>query len=148
MLIIAQPNSLISLIPNEDEMTKINVAGVPEHFNLPWQLCIENRKFESSDLDVKWTNIPEGTGRLCQMLRDGETDVAVILTEGIIKDIVSGNPSKIVQVYVDSPLIWGIHVAAGSPFKQLSDLDGTKAAISRPGSGSQLMTYVNAANQQ
>jgi hypothetical protein len=45
------------------------------------------------------------------MLRDGETDIAVILTEGIVKDIVAGNPSKIVQVYVESPLIWGIHVA-------------------------------------
>ena len=35
-----------------------------------------------------------------------ETDIAVILTEGIIKDIAAGNPSKIVQVYVQSPLIW------------------------------------------
>ncbi len=129
-------------------MTKINIAGVPEHFNLPWQLCIENREFESKGLDVKWTDVPEGTGKLCQMLREGETDVAVILTEGIIKDIVAGNPSKIVQVYVESPLIWGIHVAASSQFKNLSELDGKKAAISRPGSGSQLMAYVNAANQQ
>jgi hypothetical protein len=32
---------------------------------------------------------------------DGETDIAVILTEGIVKDIVAGNP-KIVQVYVQS----------------------------------------------
>jgi hypothetical protein len=56
--------------------------------------------------------VPEGTGKMCQMLRDGETDIAVILTEGIVKDITAGNPSKIVQVYVDSPLIWGIHVAA------------------------------------
>ena len=28
---------------------------------------------------------------MCQMLRDGETDIAVILTEGIIKDIAAGN---------------------------------------------------------
>jgi hypothetical protein len=48
---------------------------------------------------------PEGTGKMCQMLRSGETDIAVILTEGIVKDIVAGNPSRIVQVYVDSPLI-------------------------------------------
>jgi hypothetical protein len=41
--------------------------------------------------------------KMCQMLRDGETDIAVILTEGIVKDIVAGNPSKIVQVYVESP---------------------------------------------
>src|SRR5690606_32132274 len=133
--------------PKRKQMKKIQVAGVPEHFNLPWQLCIENRHFEIHDLDVKWTNVPEGTGRLCQMLRDGEADVAVILTEGFIKDLVAGNPSKIVQVYVESPLIWGIHVGAGSPYNALSELDGTKAAISRIGSGSQLMAYVNAANQ-
>jgi ABC-type nitrate/sulfonate/bicarbonate transport system substrate-binding protein len=84
---------------------------------------------------------------MCQMLRDGETDIAVILTEGIVKDIVAGNPSKIVQIYVQSPLIWGIHVAAKSKYKTLSDLENTKVAISRLGSGSQLMAYVNANNQ-
>jgi ABC-type nitrate/sulfonate/bicarbonate transport system substrate-binding protein len=96
---------------------------------------------------LQWTDVPEGTGKMCQMLRNGETDIAVILTEGIVKDIVGGNPSKIVQVYVESPLIWGIHVAAKSNYKTLSDLENTKAAISRLGSGSQLMAYVNANNQ-
>jgi len=128
-------------------MKTIKIAGVPEHFNLPWHLCIENGEFEAQDIDLQWTDVPEGTGKLCQMLRNGETDIAVILTEGIIKDIVSGNPSKIVQVYVQSPLIWGIHVGAASKYKTLSDLQGTKAAISRIGSGSQLMAYVNAHNQ-
>lgn len=128
-------------------MKTIKIAGVPEHFNLPWHLCIENEEFEAQDIDLQWTDVPEGTGKLCQMLRNGETDIAVILTEGIIKDIVSGNPSKIVQVYVQSPLIWGIHVGAASKYKTLSDLQGTKAAISRIGSGSQLMAYVNAHNQ-
>jgi len=78
------------------------------------------------------------------MLRSGETDIAVILTEGMVKDIVGGNPSKIVQVYVESPLLWGIHVAANSKFKTISDLQDAKVAISRIGSGSQLMAYVNA----
>jgi hypothetical protein len=32
---------------------------------------------------------------MCQMLRDGETDIAVILTEGIVKDIVAGNQVKL-----------------------------------------------------
>lgn len=128
-------------------MKTIKIAGVPEHFNLPWHLCIENGEFEAQNIDLKWTDVPEGTGKLCQMLRNGQTDIAVILTEGIIKDIVSGNPSKIVQVYVQSPLIWGIHVGAASNYKTLSDLKGTKAAISRIGSGSQLMAYVNAHNQ-
>ena len=128
-------------------MKTIKIAGVPEHFNLPWHLAIENGDFEKENIDLQWTDVPEGTGKMCQMLRDGETDIAVILTEGIVKDIVAGNPSKIVQVYVESPLIWGIHVAAKSNYKTLADIENTKVAISRLGSGSQLMAYVNADNQ-
>ena len=128
-------------------MKQIKIAGVPEHFNLPWHLSIENGDFEKENIDLQWTDVPEGTGKMCQMLRDGTTDIAVILTEGIVKDIVAGNPSKIVQVYVESPLIWGIHVAAKSNYKTVADLENTKVAISRLGSGSQLMAYVNADNQ-
>jgi ABC-type nitrate/sulfonate/bicarbonate transport system substrate-binding protein len=128
-------------------MKTIKIAGVPEHFNLPWHLCIDNDEFVSENIDLQWTNVPEGTGKMCQMLRTGETDIAVILTEGIVKDIVGGNQSKIVQVYVQSPLVWGIHVAENSKYKSLADLENTKAAISRLGSGSQLMAYVNAGNQ-
>ena len=128
-------------------MTSLKIVGVPEHFNLPWHLCLENGEFEKENIDLQWTDVPEGTGKMCQMLRDGSTDIAVILTEGIIKDIVGGNPSKIVQIYVESPLIWGIHVAAQSNYQSLTDLENTKAAISRLGSGSQLMAYVNAKNQ-
>lgn len=128
-------------------MKTVKIAGVPEHFNLPWHLCIENGEFEEENIDLQWTNVPEGTGKMCQMLRDGETDLAVILTEGILKDIAAGNPSKIVQIYVQSPLIWGIHVDAKSDFQTLKDLKNKKAAISRVGSGSQLMAYVNANEQ-
>ena len=109
-------------------------------------MCIENGEFEEVGIDLQWTDVPEGTGKMCQMLRDKETDIAVILTEGIVKDIIAGNATKIVQVYVKSPLIWGIHVAANSNYKTISDLENTKAAISRFGSGSHLMSYVNAQN--
>jgi ABC-type nitrate/sulfonate/bicarbonate transport system substrate-binding protein len=128
-------------------MKTIKIAGVPEHFNLPWHLSLEKSEFQANEIDLQWTDVPEGTGKLCQMLRNGETDIAVILTEGIIKDIIAGNPSKIVQIYVESPLIWGIHVAANSKYQTISDLENTKVAISRLGSGSQLMAYVNANNQ-
>lgn len=127
-------------------MKKINIVGVPEHFNLPWHLSIENGEFEVEGIDLQWTDVPEGTGKMCQMLRDGETDIAVILTEGIVKDIVGGNPSSIVQVYVQSPLLWGIHVAANSTYQNIDDLKDTKVAISRYGSGSHLMAIVNAQN--
>lgn len=128
-------------------MKSLKIAGVPEHFNLPWHLCLENEEFEEAGIDLEWTDVPEGTGKLCQMLRDGETDIAVILTEGIIKDIAAGNNSKIVQVYVESPLLWGIHVAAGSTYKTMADIKNGKVAISRYGSGSHLMAIVNAKNE-
>ncbi|MGV9004391.1 substrate-binding domain-containing protein [Flavobacterium sp.] len=127
-------------------MKSIKIAGVPEHFNLPWHLCIENGEFEVEGIDLQWTDVPEGTGKMCQMLRDGEMDIAVILTEGIVKDIVGGNPSSIVQVYVQSPLLWGIHVGANSAYQTIEDLQNKKVAISRYGSGSHLMAIVNAQN--
>lgn len=128
-------------------MKTVKIVGVPEHFNLPWHLCIENGEFDQVGIDLQWTDVPEGTGKMCQMLRDAETDIAVILTEGIIKDIASGNDSSIVQIFVQSPLIWGIHVDANSEFNQLSDLENTTSAISRIGSGSHLMSFVNAKQQ-
>ena len=127
-------------------MKTIRVAGVPEHFNLPWLMAIEDATFNEKGLDVKWQDFPDGTGAMCKALREKAVDVAVILTEGIVKDILAGNDSKIVQEYIASPLIWGIHVAEGSDYKDLQDLKNKKVAISRYGSGSHLMAYVNAKN--
>ncbi|MBM1107219.1 ABC transporter substrate-binding protein [Aurantibacter crassamenti] len=128
-------------------MKKVRIIGVPEHFNLPWHMAIEEGAFEERGIDLQWTEIPEGTGRMCQMLNDNETDLAIILTEGIIKSISEGNDSKIIQEYIASPLLWGIHVGANSQFNAISELKNKKAAISRFGSGSHLMAYVNAQNE-
>src|SRR5690606_26303347 len=128
-------------------MQKVKIIGVPEHFNFPWQLAIGEGAFEERGIDLRWMDIPEGTGKMCQMLNDGEADLAIILTEGIIKSITEGNPVKIVQEYVSSPLLWGIHVGAKSSYKVLSDLKNAKVAISRFGSGSHLMAFVNARNE-
>lgn len=125
-------------------MKKVLVGGVPEHFNLPWILAIEEGLFEKEGINLEWLNFPAGTGALSDALRAEEIDLAVILTEGIVKDINEGNPSKIIQVYVESPLLWGIHVAANSTYQSVDQLKGTAAAISRYGSGSHLMAIVNA----
>lgn len=125
-------------------MKKVRIAGVPEHFNFPWQMCIENGEFDDAGIALEWTDIPEGTGKMCQMLRDNETDLAVILTEGIVKDITFGNPSQIIQEFVSSPLLWGIHVAHNSDFNAIEDLKHKRVAISRYGSGSHLMAIVHA----
>ncbi len=125
-------------------MKKVRIIGVPEHFNLPWHLAIEEGAFQERGIDLQWTDVPEGTGKMCQLLATNETDLAIILTEGIVKSITEGNPVKILQEYIASPLLWGIHVDANSAYRSLDDLRETTAAISRFGSGSHLMAYVQA----
>lgn len=128
-------------------MKNFRIGGVPEHFNLPWYLTLRNKEYHQEDINLRWTDYHGGTGQMCKALRDKEIDMAVILTEGIVRDIIKGNACKIVQVFVKSPLLWGIHVAKESNYQKISDLKGTAAAISRYGSGSHLMAYVNAENQ-
>jgi len=128
-------------------MHTIKIGGVPEHFNLPWHLTIEDKSYKKEDIQLEWKDYHGGTGAMCEALRASEIDMAIILTEGIIKDIIGGNPSKIVQTYIQTPLIWGIHVASNSPYTELSQLENTKVAISRYGSGSELMAYMNAKSQ-
>ena len=125
-------------------MTKLKIGGVPEHFNMPWHLAIENNEFKDEGIDLVWKDFHGGTGAMCKALREKEIDISIILTEGIIKDIINGNQSKIVQTYINSPLLWGIHVGAESDYKTVADLEGKKPAISRIGSGSQLLAIVNA----
>ena len=127
-------------------MKRINIGGVPEHFNLAWYLTLKNGEYKEEGINLRWKDYFGGTGAMNKGLRDGDIDMAVILTEGIIKDIIDGNPSKIVQTFVQSPLIWGIHVAHDSKYKAIEDIKGTKAAISRYGSGSHLMAFINAEN--
>ncbi|MFI8380213.1 substrate-binding domain-containing protein [Leeuwenhoekiella sp. NPDC079379] len=125
-------------------MNTLKVGGVPEHFNLPIHLCIEEGLFADAGIVVEWVEYAGGTGAMNAALRAGDIDVAIILTEGVVKDIAAGNPSKIIQNYVSSPLIWGVHVAGGSNFKTLDDLKDTRPAISRFGSGSHVMAYIQA----
>lgn len=127
-------------------MKKVKIGGVPEHFNLAWYLTLKDGEYKDQGINLRWEDYFGGTGQMCKALREGEIDMAVVLTEGIVKDIIDGNKCKIVQVFVESPLTWGIHVADHSKYKTIDDIKGTKAAISRYGSGSHLMAYVNAQN--
>ncbi len=129
-------------------MKKITIGGVPEHFNLPWYVTLKNKDYTADRINLRWKDFYGGTGAMCRALRNKEIDMAVILSEGIIRDIINGNECKIVQVFIKTPLIWGIHVANNSDYQTVEDLKGTKAAISRFGSGSHLMAYINAENQK
>lgn len=128
-------------------MLTLNVAGVPEHFNFPWHCAIESGDFSSAGFDINWTDFHGGTGAMMRSLRSGESDVAVVLTQGAVADILGGNESRIVKTYVESPLSWGIHVAADSDIETIEQIEGRKYAISRKGSGSHLMSIVDAAER-
>ena len=122
--------------------SQLRVGGVPEHFNMPWHLALENDSFAEQQIDVVWKDYSGGTGAMMQDLRTGTLDVAVALTEGVVAEIVNTGSCRIVQYFVVSPLRWGIHVAASSSYQQVKELEGKRFAISRLGSGSHLMTYV------
>ncbi|MEM7659665.1 MAG: substrate-binding domain-containing protein [Bacteroidota bacterium] len=126
------------------EPSIIRLGGVPEHFNLPIHLAIERGEFSSRGVEVSWTTFGGGTGQMTKALREGEVDICVLLTEGIITDIVRGNPSKIISEYVITPLSWGIHTAADNPLQHYEEIFSRKYAISRFGSGSHLMAIVDA----
>lgn len=127
-----------------NKIPKLRIGGVPEHFNLPWHLALEEGLFLKAGVQVEWVEFPEGTGAMNKALRARKIDAAVILTGGVIKDIANGNPSKIVQLFVSSPLQWGVHVAATSKYQNIDELEHARAAISRYGSGSHVMAYVQA----
>lgn len=125
-------------------MKKLKIGGVPEHFNMPWHLLLDEKKFNKPKLKGEWVDFPGGTGAMIEALNNNDVDIAMLLTEGAIKGIDQGGKYKILAFYVDSPLIWGIHVAAKSKYKKMNDVKGKTYAISRQGSGSQLMAIVDA----
>ena len=122
--------------------TTIRVGGVPEHFNLPWLTAIERSSFDDLGIAVEWIDFPGGTGAIMSALAAGEIDMATPLTEGAITAIANGNPSKLVSMWVESPLLWGVHVAGSSTAQTIDDVQGQRFAISRFGSGSELMSRV------
>lgn len=126
--------------------TSIRVAGVPEHFNLPWHLGRERGAFARAGIDLQWRTVPQGTGAMCDMLRSGEVDLAVLVTEGAVRDLLTHGYGKVIVNYVDTPLVWGVHVGAGTEVHQRAEVKGLPFAISRPGSGSHLiaMSYAKA----
>ena len=80
-------------------MKNFKIGGVPEHFNFPWYLALKEKSFQKQNINLRWIDYPGGTGQMNKALRNKEIDMAVILTEGIVRDIINGNDAKIVQVF-------------------------------------------------
>ncbi len=124
------------------DRVSLQVGGVPEHFNFPWRLAIEEGLFRAQGVSLHWSDMSGGTGQMIKGLKTGSIDVAVLLTEGITRAILQGLEAKILRVFVLSPLNWGIHVSYNSAFDSIQQLEGKTFAISREASGSHLMAYV------
>jgi sulfonate transport system substrate-binding protein len=126
---------------NEGDQGILNlkIGGVPEHFNLLWELPEVKEIFTQKRLSVDFYEFPGGTGALSEAVKSGFLDGAVILTEGAVTEITRGCNYRIVCPFVQSPLFWGIFASARSSVHDLSDLSSRIFAISRFNSGSHLM---------
>jgi sulfonate transport system substrate-binding protein len=125
-------------------MTHIRIGGVPEHFNLPIHLINEDGTLAKNGISIEWTDFGGGTGQMTKALREDQVDICILLTEGMITDIIKGNPSKIISEYVITPLTWGIHTGLENPLQKKDFIFDKQHAISRFGSGSHLIAIVNA----
>jgi len=125
----------------------MRVGGVKEPFNLPWIKAFEADAFRHLDLEVSFTYFDGGTGELIGALEDKTIDLATVLTEGAVTAIANGSACRLHSAFTTTPLRWGVHVKAGAKQDKVSELKGKKFAISRFGSGSELMAYVLADEQ-
>ena len=53
-------------------MTKLTIGGVPEHFNAPWMISMQEK-----EIDIEWKQQDGGTGAMAAALVKNELDVAV-----------------------------------------------------------------------
>ena len=125
-------------------METLRIGGVPEHFNMPWQLLLHSPRLSKKGIEASWKDFSGGTGAMVEALNNNEIDMAMLLTEGAVKGIDSGGRYRIVSFYVDSPLIWGIHIPGDASCNSIDEIRGKTYAISRYGSGSHLMSFVDA----
>jgi len=132
----------------EEKVISLRLGGVPEHFNLPWKLCIESGALKQYNIDATWTDFHSGTGAMVQALNDGSVDVATLLTEGAVAALAKDDSQfELYSFYTKTPLIWGVHVPKKTEIKELDDIKNATFVISRYGSGSHLMAYLLAESQ-
>lgn len=128
-------------------MRVLRVGGVGEPFNLPWILAFEADAFAELDVEVTFSSYDGGTGALTGALEEGFIDLATLVTEGAVAAIANGSDIKLHSSFTETPLRWGVHVGPKAKQTKVSELKGKKFAISRFGSGSELMAYVLADQQ-
>lgn len=125
----------------------LRVGGVKEPFNLPWIRAFEHGAFRDLGVEVVFETFAGGTGALVGALESQALDLATVLTEGGVTAICRGSNVRLHSAFTETPLRWGVHVAAKAATTKVSELKGKKFAISRHGSGSELMAWVLADQQ-
>lgn len=124
----------------------LRVGGVPEHFNYVWHMARERGIFARHGVEVEFVTMKLGTGAMIKAVKDGECDMVVALTEGLVRDIAMGSDLRLLGTYVKSPLCWAISAAgrgdSAAKIKSVKDLRGATFGVSRMGSGSHLMAVV------
>ncbi|ODV88196.1 hypothetical protein CANARDRAFT_193622 [[Candida] arabinofermentans NRRL YB-2248] len=122
----------------------LKVGIIPEHFSTPLRFASEKGFFKNNGLDVELIEYPSGSGHLIQSLQKNEIDIAIGLTEAFVRGLCDGEDSYYISgTYVESPLCWAI--STGSQRDDLNSKDqlqGMKIGVSRIGSGSYVMSFV------
>lgn len=125
----------------------LRIGGVPEHFNLPWHLTLPEWCQQNPQIAATWTDYPSGTGAMVAALLDDQLDIALLVTEGGVKATDAHAQLQLLGFYTRSALRWGIHVPPDGSISSIDQIRGKRYAISREGSGSQLMAMIHARQQ-
>lgn len=129
----------------------IKVGYVPEHFSTPIQFAQSHGFFERNGLKVEFVAYPSGTGHMITSLKNNELDLAIGLTEAFVRGIADTPdvPYEIVSTYVTSPLNWAVSTGVHrDDITGVAGLENKKMGVSRTGSGSYVISYVLALEQQ
>lgn len=123
-------------------MKTFRIVGVPEHFNFPFRILNQNQPFEKEGIHIEWKEESRGSGQMALDLKNGDADMAILLTESFLKEFGSNPEVKMAGFHVTTPLTWGIHVNPGHQANQVENIVSKHFLVSRMGSGSHLMALV------
>jgi ABC-type nitrate/sulfonate/bicarbonate transport system substrate-binding protein len=114
---------------------------------MPFKICNELRLFDKRGIQVEFRIVPEGTGKLLDLVEQGEIHIATMVTDAFIAGKAKGRAVTMLGTYVESPLVWVVVSDPSVSYSSVSDLRRSELGrncrfgISRPGSGSQTMAH-------
>lgn len=136
-------------------LSKLILAGVSEQVNIPINICIERGIFKEHGIEVEFRVVPQGTGKMLDLVEEGAVDIAITVADAFIAGKGKGRPIQLCGTWVNSPLVWAVAgraESASATEKKFDSFDELKKAkidnnepigfgISRQGSGSHTMAH-------